>query len=102
MTPSFTERLKAAKEAAEGVIYDAGKYWPEVYECRERIPKYSFSDEACTHIGTINPSFTLELIERYEALEGKLEKAKKFLYNEIESHRYNGAQKFRQIIKELE
>jgi len=37
------------------------------------------SDKNATHIAAMNPSFTLELIERYEALEGKLEKAREAL-----------------------
>ena len=91
MTPSFTDRLKAAKAVSETY--------------KSLFPHKGMSENdmiALIHYTSwMPPPFTLELIERYEALEGKLEKAKKFLEAQIESHRYNGAEDFRRTLKEL-
>lgn len=120
---TFTDKVREAKEAAEKASKDDWTYHDNhgvYYVSNGKDGKFAkFDNRICEaamnfdlgpndkrsnikHIATMCPKFTLEMIERYEALEKKLEKAKRFIDGQIEAHRYNGAEEFRRFLKELE
>jgi len=70
---TFTEKLRASKEAAQKADIVLIKHTDPEVDLQNNLKR------VLNYCDIVTPAFTLELIERHEALEGKLEQYEKAL-----------------------